>query len=84
MKHLVYESYNRVSRPSSPVILGMMKSEIAAERGLNTVSIMPVTASPKKKNLKKAWLRGQNACRKAIRGSIIPISELKPDSAVLL
>lgn len=67
--------------PPAPVILGMMKSEIAAERGLNTVSIMPVTASPKKKKPeKKLGCEGRMLAGKAIRGSIIPISELKPDS----
>ncbi|NMA37730.1 MAG: PolC-type DNA polymerase III [Papillibacter sp.] len=67
--------------PPAPVILGMMKSEIAAERGLNTVSIMPVTASPKKKKPeKKLGSEGRMLAGKAIRGSIIPISELKPDS----
>jgi DNA polymerase-3 subunit alpha (Gram-positive type) len=67
--------------PPAPVILGMMKSEIAAERGLNTVSIMPVTASQKKKKPeKKLGCEGRMLAGKAIRGSIIPISELKPDS----
>jgi DNA polymerase-3 subunit alpha (Gram-positive type) len=68
------------TRPA-PVILGLIKAEIAAEKNINTVSIMPVVAPPKKKKAADALTsEGRMLAGKAIRGNSIPIEELKPDS----